>query len=123
MNSSTGEVLQVVIYHNPNCSKSRKTLDLLQSKNIEPRIIEYLKSPPTHQELAGILQMLDLDPKELIRSGESEFRENGLDDPTLPKDQLIDAMIEHPILMQRPIVVCNGRAAIGRPPENVLEIL
>lgn len=115
--------MQVVIYHNPNCSKSRKTLDLLQSKNIEPRIIEYLKSPPTHQELTGILQMLDLDPKELIRSGESEFRENGLDDPALPEDQLIEAMVEYPILMQRPIVVCNGRAAIGRPPENVLEIL
>ena len=123
MNSSAGEVLQVVIYHNPNCSKSRKTLDLLRSRNIKPRIIEYLKSPPTHQELAGILQMLDLDPKELIRSGESEFRENGLDDPALPEDQLIDAMVEYPILMQRPIVVCNGRAAIGRPPENVLEIL
>jgi len=115
--------LEVVIYHNPRCSKSRKTLDLLRSKNIEPRIIEYLKTPPLPQELGTILRMLGVGPRELIRSGEPEFRENGLGDPGLTDDQLIDAMIQHPILIQRPIVVAEGRAAIGRPPENVLDIL
>ena len=115
--------MEVVIYHNPRCSKSRKTLDLIRSRNIEPRIIEYLKTPPPPRELGAILRMLGAGPRELIRSGESEFGENGLGDPGLTDDQLIDAMIQHPILIQRPIVVANGRAAIGRPPENVLDIL
>lgn len=115
--------MEVVIYHNPRCSKSRKTLELLRAKNIEPEIIEYLKSPPTCKQLAAILRLLDMGPRDLIRTGEAAYRENGIDDPSLTDDQLLDAMIEHPILIQRPIVVVGDRAAIGRPPENVLDLV
>jgi len=115
--------MQVVIYHNPKCSKSRKTLELLRSRKIEPRIIEYLKSPPSRAQLSEILGMLELAPRDLLRFGEPEYRDNGLDDSELSGDTLLQAIVEHPILMQRPIVLCNGKAAIGRPPEQVLKIL
>lgn len=112
-----------MIYHNPRCSKSRKTLELLRAKNIEPEIIEYLNSPPTRSQLTGILRLLDMGPRDLIRTGEAAYRENGIDDPSLTDDQLLDAMIEHPILIQRPIVVVGDRAAIGRPPEIILDLV
>lgn len=115
--------MEVVIYHNPKCSKSRKTLELLNSRNIEPRIIEYLKSPLDREQLSGILRMLDLAPRDLVRTGEVEYRDSGLANPEVSNDQLLQAIVEYPVLMQRPIVVCNGKAAIGRPPEQVLEIL
>ena len=115
--------MQVVIYHNPKCSKSRKALELLRSRNIEPRIIEYLKSPPSRMQLTEILSMLELTPRGLIRSREPEYRDNGLADPEVTDDELLQAIVEYPILMQRPIVLGNGKAAIGRPPEQVLKIL
>ncbi|ADJ27160.1 arsenate reductase (glutaredoxin) [Nitrosococcus watsonii] len=114
---------QVSIYHNPRCSKSRQTLQLLREQGIEPVIIEYLKSPPTPAQLSEILQLLDKQPRDLMRQKEAEYEDNGLDNPSLSREQLIAAMLAYPILIERPIVLANGKAAIGRPPEKVLEIL
>jgi arsenate reductase len=114
---------QVTIYYNPNCSKSRETLALLESRKIVPRIIEYLTAPPTAAELDRILKLLDLEPRALMRRNEAEYRDLGLDDVKLPRDQLIKAMVDNPRLIERPIVLANGKAAIGRPPANVLKIL
>jgi len=115
---------EVVIYHNPRCTKSRQTLELLREKGIEPRIVEYLKTPPDEQEIGRLLKLLGLSsPRELMRRKEAEYRELGLDDPGLDDATLIRAMHEHPRLIERPIVVKGERAAIGRPPEQVLEIL
>lgn len=115
--------MNVVIYHNPRCSKSRQTLALLQDRGIEPTTIEYLETPPDKKRLKELLGMLGLAPRQLMRTKEKIYKEAGLDDPQLSDDALLAAMVEHPILIERPIVVANGRAAIGRPPENVLEIL
>ena len=115
--------MKVTIYHNPRCSKSRQTLELLQSKGIEPEIIEYLKTPPAKSKLKEILKLLKMEPRELMRKNEDEYKKAKLDNPKLKKDDLIDAMVKHPILIERPIVVANGKAAIGRPPEKVLEII
>ena len=111
------------IYHNPRCSKSRQTLGLLQAKGIEPEIIEYLKTPPSARELDGILKKLGMEPRDLIRKKEAAYRSLGLDDPSLDRATLIAAMVDDPVLIERPIVVHGARAAVGRPPENVLEIL
>ena len=113
----------VVIYHNPRCSKSRQTLQLLQEQGIEPRVVKYLENPPTADELARILDLLGMEPRELMRRKEKEYRELGLDDPSLTREQLIEAMVQHPRLIERPIVLANGKAALGRPPERVLDIL
>jgi arsenate reductase len=113
----------VTIYHNPRCSKSRQALDLLERQGVEPQVIEYLKTPLNADQIAELLDLLGLQPSELMRSNEAEYRELGLDDPGLSRAQLIQAMVEHPRLIQRPIVVSRGRAALGRPPERVLEIL
>ena len=115
--------MDVIIYHNPRCSKSRKTLELLRSNNVEPEVVEYLKSPPSREQLKAILVMLGVGPRDLLRTGEAAYKDCGLADTTLTDDQLIDAMLRHPVLVQRPIVVAGGRAAVGRPPENVLDIL
>lgn len=115
--------MSVKIYHNPRCSKSRQTLSILQEHGIEPEIIEYLQHPPSKAQLKKILTLLDMQPRDLIRKKEPEYKENHLDDPSLSKEQLIDAMIQHPKLIERPIVVSRDKAALGRPPENVLEIL
>ncbi|HFD12536.1 MAG TPA: arsenate reductase (glutaredoxin) [Crenotrichaceae bacterium] len=115
--------MTVTIYHNPRCSKSRQTLQLLQDKGIEPTIVEYLKTPPDVETLNSILTMLDLEPRQLMRRQEAEYKELGLNDDSLTRDQLIQAMTDYPRLIERPIVVTNGRAAIGRPPEQVAEIL
>ncbi len=114
--------MQVTIYHNPRCSKSRQTLALLREHGIEPEVVEYLKHPPSAGTLAGILNMLGMEPEQLMRKGEAEYRElvRGRD---LGRDELIALMCEHPRLIERPIVICNGKAALGRPPENVLSIL
>ncbi|HEB96150.1 MAG TPA: arsenate reductase (glutaredoxin) [Sedimenticola thiotaurini] len=111
------------IYHNPRCSKSRQTLKLLQERGVEPTVIKYLETPPDRDQLARILDLLGLEPRELMRRKEKEYRELGLDDPALTRDQLIQAMVEHPRLIERPIVIRDGRAALGRPPEKVLELL
>lgn len=111
------------IYHNPRCSKSRQTLGLLEEHNVTTEVIEYLKTPPSKQELKQLLELLNLEPRELMRSEEKEYAELGLDDESLSRDALIEAMVAHPKLIQRPIVIHNGKAVIGRPPENVLDIL
>jgi arsenate reductase len=111
------------IFHNPRCSKSRQTLELLQQKGIEPEIIRYLETPPTEQELLHILDLLGCEPRELMRTKEAEYREQGLDNPDLSREALIRALANTPKLIERPIVLANGKAAVGRPPENVLDIL
>jgi arsenate reductase len=111
------------IYHNPKCSKSCRTLGMLQEKGIEPEIIEYLKTPPDAATLDGLLKKLEREPRELMRKKEAPYKELGLDDEGLSRDALIKAMIENPILIERPIVVKDGNVRLGRPPEDVLNIL
>ncbi|MBU1192170.1 MAG: arsenate reductase (glutaredoxin) [Gammaproteobacteria bacterium] len=113
----------VVIYHNPRCSKSRQTLELLREQGIEPKVVEYLDTPPSQAELKRIVKLLQIEPRELMRRNEAEYKAAGLDNPALTRDQLIRAMHDHPKLIERPIVLANGKAALGRPPEQVLEIL
>lgn len=115
--------MSVKIYHNPRCGKSRQTLQLLQEQGIEPEIIEYLKTPPSAEELNIILKKLGMEPRELMRKNEAEYKVSGLNDETLDREALINGMVSHPILIERPIVVANDKAAIGRPPEAVLTIL
>ncbi|MEZ5505427.1 MAG: arsenate reductase (glutaredoxin) [Gammaproteobacteria bacterium] len=111
------------IYHNPRCSKSRETLQLLESRGIKPDVVLYLETPPDAQTLKTLLKKLGLKPRELMRQKEAEYKEMGLQDPSLSDEQLIDAMVKCPKLIERPIVVQGKKAALGRPPENVLEIL
>ena len=113
----------VTIYHNPRCSKSRASLELLQQRGVEPKIVEYLKSPPTEQELDRILRLLDMEPRQLIRSKEKVYAEAGLDDQSLSRAEIIARMVANPAVIERPIVVKEDKAAVGRPPENILEIL
>jgi arsenate reductase len=113
----------VRIYHNPRCSKSRATLALLEERGIEPDIIEYLKTPPSAAELSGMIDALGLEPRALMRRDELEYGVLGLDRAELGRDELIAAMVANPKLIERPIVVHDGKAAIGRPPEAVLAIL
>jgi arsenate reductase len=115
--------MSVTIYHNPKCSKSRQTLQLIRERGIEPTIIEYLEQPPSAAELDEILKKLELGPRALIRTGEPEYEASGLARTSLTRDQLILGMIAHPRLIERPIVVSGARAVIGRPPEKVLELL
>ena len=115
--------MSVTIYHNPKCSKSRQTLELLKENGITPTIIEYLKNPPTDEALKEILGQLRMAPRDLMRKKEDAYAELKLDNPSLSDDALIDFMIAHPILIERPIVLANGKAALGRPPEQVLSIL
>lgn len=115
--------MKVSIYHNPRCSKSRQTLALLRENGVEPEVIEYLKTPPTRETLENLLRMLRLEPRDLMRKKETEYKELGLSDESLDADALIDAMLQHPKLMERPIVVRGAKAALGRPPESVLELL
>ena len=115
--------MSVSIYHNPRCSKSRETLALLQDQGVKPVVIEYLQDPPDQQTLQAILDKLDIPARKLLRTKDAAYLENGLDNEQLSSDQIIAAIVKNPILMERPIVLANGKAAIGRPPENVLEIL
>ncbi len=113
----------VTIYHNPRCTKSRQTLELLRNQGLEPEIILYLEDAPSQAQLAELLRQLGMKARELLRKGEQVYKDLGLKDPARTEQQLIEAMAENPILIERPIVVANGRAALGRPPENVLDIL
>lgn len=115
--------MSVTIYHNPRCTKSRQTLALLEARGIKPQVIEYLQTPPSAKELDAILKMLGMAPRDLMRKQEAPYGEQNLASPEKTRAQLIEAMIASPILIERPIVVSNGKAAIGRPPENILEIL
>lgn len=113
----------VTLYHNPRCSKSRQTLTLLRDQNIEPKIIEYLKDPPDSTTLKKIIKMLGISPVDLIRKKEPAYKELGLADQTHDDDALIQAMADHPALIERPIVVKGSQARLGRPPQDVLDIL
>ena len=115
--------MTVTIWHNPRCSKSRQTLELLRKKGIEPAIREYLKEPPTKAEVETLIDLLDGEASDLIRDGEAEFKSMGRKKAELSTAEIASAIAEHPILLQRPIVVSGSRAAIGRPPEAVLPLL
>lgn len=118
-----GVFMTITIYHNPRCSKSRQTLELLRDRGVEPRIVEYLDTPPDTVTLERLLDMLGLEPRDLMRKKEKEFREHGLANPELSRKALIAAMVAHPKLIERPIVVTDNKAALGRPPEAVLDVL
>lgn len=113
----------VTIWHNQRCSKSRGTLALLRDRGIEPVIVDYQRNPPSAADIERALQLLDVQPRDIIRKGEAIYVDLGLQNPGLTRRQLIETMAAHPILIERPIVFANGKAAIGRPPENVLAIL
>jgi arsenate reductase (glutaredoxin) len=113
--------MSVVIYHNPRCSKSRQTLQLIQDKGISPQIVEYLDHPPRIDELKEILQKLNITPAQLLRK--KEAAECGLNDKSLTDEALIEGMVANPRVIERPIVVNGDKACLGRPPENVFEIL
>ena len=115
--------MTVTIYHNPRCTKSRQTLALLEESGAAPEVIEYLKTPPSAAELDVILKKLGIEPCDFMRRKEPPFAALELDDATKSRATLIEAMVENPVLIERPIVLANGKAAIGRPPENVLDIL
>ena len=111
------------IYHNPRCSKSRLTLELLKDKGIDPEVILYLETPPSEKELVLILKKLNMEAREILRKGEAEFKEQNLSDTSKSEEDIIQAMVHFPKLMERPIVIYGDRAVIGRPPENVLKII
>ena len=115
--------MPVTIYHNPQCSKSRHTLKLLEERGVKPQIVEYLKNPPSESELKQLLKLLGLKPRELLRKKEEEYKKARLDKMDLSDAEIVCAMVKHPRLIERPIVVCGNKAALGRPPEDVLKIL
>lgn len=117
--SNTG----LIIYHNPSCSKSRETMQILESNNLTPRVIEYLDEPPTQQELKTIIEKLGMSARDLLRTTEPIYQEAKLDSDALSEDEIIAAICEHPVLLQRPIVVSGNQAIIGRPPVKVLDII
>lgn len=113
----------ISIYHNPRCSKSRQTLALLEERGIDPEIVLYLETPPSAETLADVLKKLGISPRQLLRKGEDAYKENNLSDTDLSDQQLIDTMVANPKLIERPIVINGNKAALGRPPEQVLDIL
>jgi arsenate reductase (glutaredoxin) len=118
-----GATMAVTIYHNPRCGKSRAALKLLEGRGLRPTVVEYLKTPPSAAELKRILKLLGLPARALLRSKEKEYRTAGLDNAELGEDKIVAAMVRHPILIERPIVIAGNKAALGRPPEAVLKIL
>lgn len=115
--------MNVEIWHYPRCSKSRQTLALLEERGIQPQIRKYRHDPPDVDTLDRVLRLLEMQPRELMRKKEDPYTELGLDDESRDRGELLEAMVEHPILIQRPVVIVDGdRAAVGRPPENVLEL-
>jgi arsenate reductase (glutaredoxin) len=113
----------MIFYHNPRCSKSREAKALLEQRGVRLQVIEYLETPPSASELDAILKKLGMEPRELLRTKESAYAEAGLARPGLTRAQIIETMVAHPILIERPILVNGPRAVLGRPPERVLEIL
>ncbi len=113
---------EYTIYHNPRCSKSRTTLALLEEKGIEPEVVLYLETPPSADEIRGLLARLDIPAEQLVRRGEEEYKQAGLDRSS-SEDELVAAMAQYPRLIERPIVVFEDRAVLGRPPENVLALI
>ena len=117
------KMTELTFYHNPRCSKSRAALELLEGRGLSPTIVRYLETPPTAAELKSLVKKLDIVPRQLLRTGEDEYKQLNLADAGLSDDQLVDAMVAHPRLIERPILIAGDRAAVGRPPEKVLEIL
>jgi len=115
--------VRLIIYHNPSCSKSRETLQILENNNLSPTIVEYLDNPPTRQELTRIIEMLGVSARDLLRTTEQVYEDAKLDREALSEDEIITAICQHPALLQRPIVVSGDRAIIGRPPSRVLDII
>ena len=113
----------LTIYHNPRCSKSRETLSLIEAAGETPEIIRYLETPLTRDQIATLLTKLNVPARELLRKGEAEYKEHHLADPALTDAQLIDFMAQYPKLIERPIVVKDDQAVLGRPPENVQQLL
>ena len=111
------------IYHNPRCSKSRQTLQLLKDNGIEPEVVLYLETPPNANQLKNLLKKLDIPARQLLRKGEQDYKDLGLADQNLTDEQLIDAMLKAPKLIERPIVEKGDKAILGRPPENALELI
>lgn len=111
------------IYHNPRCSKSRQTLALLEEQGIQPEVVLYLETPPTVDELLAVLKKLGIPARELLRKGEDEYKALHLDNEQLAEAELVAAMVAHPKLIERPIVIKGKKAVLGRPPENVLQLL
>ncbi|WP_207885051.1 arsenate reductase (glutaredoxin) [Pseudomonas sp. 30_B] len=114
---------QISLFHNPRCSKSRGALELLEERGIQPEVIRYLETPPSAAELKALLGKLGIDARQLLRTGEDEYKTLDLANPALSDEQLIAAMASHPKLIERPILIVGDKAVIGRPPEKVLEIL
>ena len=112
-----------VIYHNPRCSKSRQTLALIEGKGIKPEIVLYLEKPPTQKKLKELIAMLGISARDLLRKSEQAYKDLNLADKTLTDSALVKAMVENPKLIERPIVVAGQRAVLGRPPENVMELI
>lgn len=113
----------LTLYHNPRCSKSRSALQILEERGLTPTIVRYLETPPSADELTTLLRKLDMPARSLLRTGEEEYKALNLADATLTEQQLIDAMVASPKLIERPILIAGDRAIVGRPPERVLEIL
>ncbi|MDD2057890.1 arsenate reductase (glutaredoxin) [Pseudomonas sp. GD03860] len=113
----------LTLYHNPRCSKSRGALELLEARGLAPTVVRYLETPPSATELEALLGKLGIGARQLLRSGEDEYKDLNLADASLSEAQLIDAMVKHPKLIERPILIAGDKAVIGRPPEKVLEIL
>ncbi|MFV3387722.1 arsenate reductase (glutaredoxin) [Pseudomonas sp. NY15364] len=113
----------LTLYHNPRCSKSRAALELLQALGLQPHVVRYLETPPSASELKSLLGKLGISARDLLRSGEDEYKTLGLSDASLSEAQLIEAMVTHPKLIERPILIAGDKAVIGRPPEKVLELL
>jgi arsenate reductase len=115
--------MKVTIWHNPRCSTSRRTLELLRERGIEPEVVDYQKTPPTAKEIQEVLARLGKGPREILRKKEPAYAEQGLGDPGRTDAELVQAMAQTPILIERPIVLAGKKAALGRSPEAVLEIL
>lgn len=115
--------MTITIFHNPRCSKSRQTLGLIEEKGLTPTVVEYLKDAPTKATLKTLLKELGLKPRDLMRKGEAVYKDLKLADENKTDDELIEAMVKNPILIERPIVMTSKGARLGRPPESVLEIL
>lgn len=119
----TKAMSEIVIYHNPRCSKSRATLAILEEQGIKPTVVKYLDNAPSVEEILNILKTLDMSPRQLMRKGEAEYKDNNFSNESLTDNELIAMMHQFPKVIERPIVLANGQARIGRPPESVLEIL
>ena len=115
--------MSVVIYHNPRCSKSRQTLQLLEENGVSPEIVEYLKEVPSKSDLKGIIKSLGVSARDILRKKEAIYKEAGFNNDNLSDDEIVSMMVENPKVIERPIVVNGSKATIGRPPENVLEII